>query len=132
MNKSLKAHFNRYIFYYIFLALLLIPICMLIIAFVKDLKLYLDEKDKLPDYTEQVKQLYEINPDLFEFDGDNIFILKMDCLLETVINGKIIRIVEQPHLNKNQEQCVGYLIVKKNDNGEFIVDNSHICDIMDY
>lgn len=105
---------------------------MLIVAFVKDLKLYLDEKDKLPDYTEQVKQLYEINPNLFKFNADNVFILKMDYLLETVINEKVIRIVRTPYLNENQEQCVGYLIVKKNCNGEFIVDNSHVCDIMDH
>ena len=56
---------------------------------------------------------------------------KMDYLLETRIADKIIRIVGRPHLSENFEQCVGYLIVK-NINNNITVDNSHICDIIDY
>ncbi len=131
MKSSLKMHFNRYLFYYILLALLLIPLSILIVVFIRDFKLYLEDKNKLPDYTEEVKQLYEINPDLFQFDENDTFVLKMDYLLETRIADKIIRIVGRPHLSENFEQCVGYLIVK-NINNNITVDNSHICDIIDY
>lgn len=131
MKSSLKTHFKRYLFYYILLGLLLIPLSILIVAFIRDFKLYLEDKNKLPDYTSEVKQLYEINPDLFQFDQNNTFILKMDYLLETKIDDKIIRIVRRPQVNDNFEQCVGYLIVK-NINNNITVNNSHICDIIDY
>ena len=131
MKSSLKTHFKRYLFYYILLVLLLIPLSILIVAFIRDFKLYLEDKNKLPDYTSEVKQLYEINPDLFQFDQNNTFILKMDYLLETKIDDKIIRIVRRPQVNDNFEQCVGYLIVK-NINNNITVNNSHICDIIDY
>lgn len=131
MKSSLKTHFKRYLFYYILLGLLLIPLSILIVAFIRDFKLYLEDKNKLPDYTSEVKQLYEINPDLFQFDENDTFVLKMDYLLETKIDDKIIRIVRRPHLSENFEQCVGYLIVK-NINNNITVNNSHICDIIDY
>lgn len=131
MKSSLKTHFKRYLFYYILLGLLLIPLSILIVAFIRDFKLYLEDKNKLPDYTEEVKKLYEINPDLFQFDENDTFVLKMDYLLETKIDDKIIRIVRRPQVNDEFEQCVGYLIVK-NINGNIAVDNSHICDVIDY
>ena len=131
MKSSLKTHFKRYLFYYILLGLLLIPLSILIVAFIRDFKLYLEDKNKLPDYTSEVKQLYEINPDLFQFDQNNTFILKMDYLLETKIVDNIIRIVRRPQVNDNFEQCVGYLIVK-NIKNNITVNNSHICDIIDY
>ncbi len=131
MKSSLKTHFKRYLFYYILLGLLLIPLSILIVAFIKDLKLYLEDKNKLPDYTEEVKQLYEISPTLFQFDENDTFILKMDYLLEFEVNNEIIKIVNRPQLNDDFEQCVGYLIVK-NINNNITVDNSHICDVIDY
>ncbi len=91
----------------------------------------MEDKNKLPDYTEEVKKLYEINPDLFQFDENDTFVLKMDYLLETKIDDKIIRIVRRPQVSDDFEQCVGYLIVK-NINNNITVDNSHICDIIDY
>lgn len=131
MKSSLKTHFKRYLFHYIFLGLLLIPLSILVIVFIRDLKLYLEDKNKLPDYTEEVKQLYEIKPSLFQFDENDTFVLKVDYLLETEIDDKIIRIVKRPYLSEDFEQCVGYLIVK-NINGNIVVDNSHICDVIDY
>ena len=131
MKSSLKTHFKRYLFHYIFLGLLLIPLSILVIVFIRDLKLYLEDKNKLPDYTEEVKQLYEIKPSLFQFDENDTFVLKVDYLLETEIDDKIIRIVRRPQVNDEFEQCVGYLIVK-NINNNITVDNSHICDIIDY
>lgn len=70
---------------------------------------------------------------MFDFNKDNIAVLKVDDLIEPVINEEGIIYVTQTmiRLTKDQGQCMGYIIVKRN-NDKFDIDYSHICDMLDY
>ena len=82
-------------------------------------------------YDETIKQIYEIAPSLFKFDENNIATIKMDDFLEPITNGKDTLSFGLVPLTKDQDQCVGYFIIKKV-NGELEIDSSHICDMIDY
>lgn len=94
---------------------------------------YILYKDKINyeniDYNYQsrcVKEVYNLHPSAFEFNEVN------ECKIT----------VEQVHLidddygfeiehDKDGNMCVGYYIVKKNEN-DIEVDSSHICDMINY
>lgn len=82
-------------------------------------------------YDETIKQIYEIDPSLFKFDEHNIATIKMDDFLEPITNGKDTLSFGLVPLTKDQDQCVGYFIIKKV-NGELEIDSSPICDMIDY
>ena len=55
----------------------------------------------------------------------------MDTFLEPITNGKDTLSFGIVPLTKDQDQCVGYFIIKKV-NSELQIDSSHICDMIDY
>ena len=64
--------------------------------------------------------------------GPITLILKKNSNLpEYVTNGKDTMSFGTIPLTKEQDECVGYIIVKKN-NENFEFDYSHICDMVDY
>lgn len=84
-------------------------------------------------YKDGVENAYRIDSSLFIFDDNNTAIIKVDTLLNKISNGRDsmegIGIIPQ---TKEQDQCVGYIIVKKNENDILDIDMSHMCDMIDY
>ena len=78
-----------------------------------------------------IREAYKINPSLFKFDENNIAIVKMDDLIRPITNGKDTMDLAIVPLTKEQDQCVGYFIVKKIEN-DLQIDSSHMCDMIDY
>ncbi len=131
MIKKIKLHIQKYIFYDIFAILIFIAINILVYKFVKD---YQENKNSELDYSyfdNTIKEAYKINPSLFKFDENNIAIVKMDDLIRPITNGKDTMYLGIVPLTKEQDQCVGYFIVKKIKN-DLQIDSSHMCDMIDY
>lgn len=92
--------------------------------------LYLEKLDyETINYEHQsnwVKEVYEDNPNIFEFD------ISDECKITVeqmhTIQHKIGNYIEH---DKYGNMCVGYFIIKKKDKG-IEVDSSHICDMINY
>ena len=129
--RNIKLHIQKYFFYDILALIIFIGINILTFNLIIDL--YENEKSKYDYslYDETIKQIYEIDPSLFKFDENNTAIVKMDTFLEPITNGKDTMFFGIVPLTKDQDQCVGYFIIKKV-NSELQIDSSHICDMIDY
>lgn len=128
MIKNIKIHIQKYFLYDILALIIFIVINILMFKLVNDL--YENEKSEY-DYSDVIEKIYEIDPSLFKFDANDIAIVKMDDFLEPITNGKDTMFFGLVPLTKEQDQCVGYFIIKKV-NDDLMVDSSHICDMIDY
>ena len=128
MIRNIKLHIQKYFFYDILAIIIFIVINILMFKLVNDL--YETKKSEY-DYSDIIEKIYEIDPSLFKFNSNDIAIVKMDDFLEPITNGKDTIYFADVPLTKNQDQCVGYFIIKKV-NDELMVDSSHICDMIDY
>lgn len=128
MIKNIKIHIQKYFLYDILAIIIFIVINILMFKLVNDL--YETKKSEY-DYSDIIEKIYEIDPSLFKFNSNDIAIVKMDDFLEPITNGKDTIYFADVPLTKNQDQCVGYFIIKKV-NDELMVDSSHICDMIDY
>jgi len=129
MLNKIKLHIEKYIFYDLIFAFIMTLLIIFIIKFVKDYNL-----NKNYEYlvsNDFIAEVYHINPSLFKFNEENIAIIKMDDLIKPITNGIETTSLGIVPLDKNQNQCVGYIEVKK-ENDSFIVDSSHMCDMIDY
>lgn len=131
MIRNIKLHIKKYFFYDVLALIIFICINILMFNLISDL--YENKKSEYDYsiYDETIKQIYEIDPSLFKFDENNIATIKMDDFLEPITNGKDTLSFGLVPLTKDQDQCVGYFIIKKV-NGELEIDSSHICDMIDY
>ncbi len=129
--RNIKLHIKKYFFYDVLALIIFICINILMFNLISDL--YENKKSEYDYsiYDETIKQIYEIDPSLFKFDENNIATIKMDDFLEPITNGKDTLSFGLVPLTKDQDQCVGYFIIKKV-NGELEIDSSHICDMIDY
>ena len=82
-------------------------------------------------YDSFMNEVYVINPNLFKFDSNGIAKVEMNDLLKPITNGKDTIYFGVVPLTKDQDQCVGYIIVEKN-NEILEFDYSHLCDMVDY
>lgn len=131
MIRNIKFHIKKYFFYDVLALIIFICINILMFNLINDL--YENKKSEYDYsiYDETIRQIYEIDPSLFKFDENNIATIKMDYFLEPITNGKDTLSFGLVPLTKDQDQCVGYFIIKKV-NGELEIDSSHICDMIDY
>jgi hypothetical protein len=83
-------------------------------------------------YNGIIKDAYRINPNILKFGEDGKAILSIEVLLDGVSNGKDGTSLGNMMHNENQDACVGYFIVSKKENGDLLIDDSHICDMIDY
>ena len=131
MHKKVILHFHKYIFYYIVFFPLFVIFVIFTICFIKD---NYENKRKEHDYSyynDTLLEIYRIDPTIFQFQNDTTAIIEVSDLLGDITNGKeTIGFGEIP-FTKEQDQCVGYIIAKKKENG-FLFDYSHICDMVDY
>lgn len=131
VNKKIKLHLHQYILHYIVAIILLILINFLVIKFYNDYQENKKIQYDFSNYDYTMLQIYNINPSLFKFNSDNIAIVEMSDLLKPITNGKDTMYFGEVPMTKEQDQCVGYIIVKKI-NEELKFDYSHLCDMIDY
>ena len=131
MNKKIKLHLHQYILHYIAAILLLILINFLVIKFYNDYQENKKIQYDFSNYDYTMLQIYNIDPSLFKFNSDNIAIVEMSDLLKPITNGKDAMYFGEVPITKEQDQCVGYIIVEKI-NEKLKFDYSHLCDMIDY
>ncbi len=73
-----------------------------------------------------VEEVYELHQSAFNFDSNNICKITVEQI-HTISNDFGFEIEHDKYGN----MCVGYFIVKKNENN-IEVDSSHICDMINY
>ncbi len=128
---KLKLHFQKYGFYDI--AAIFLFILLSFVSF----KLYNDWQNNkkneydFTNYDSTMLEIYKINPSLFKFNNKEIAIIEMKDLLKPITNGKDTIYFGEVPMTKNQDQCMGYIIVKKKNN-KLKFNYSHLCDMLDY
>lgn len=136
MIQKIKLHIQKNIFYDIFGIILFVLFNIILFKFIHD---YNENKSFEYDFTSYettIKQAYDDGKLKINFDNNNIGIVKIDDLITStncVDSVCIEPIITQMNIrfNKELDQCVGYIIVKKVQN-ELEIDTSHICDMIDY
>lgn len=132
MNKNaFWNHIGKYFNAYIGFAILLIVGNMVVYNIIRG---YNESKQEGRYSLESViNDAYKIDPSILNFDDNNTAILKMDTLLLGVSNGKDSLQLASSSYTEDFDECVGYIIVKRDENStKFIIDESHICDMIDY
>lgn len=132
ISNRLKLSFKRYAHYYILSIILLIIIILLIVFAIKS---DIDNKKNMYDFTyyeEIIKDIYNNNPTFFKFDSTNKAIVKIDDLINQYNSNNVNYISSTTiKLTKEQDQCMGYIIVSKINN-KLDINTSHICDMIDF
>ena len=130
-NKFFWNHIGKYFNTYIGTIILFIAINVLaynlIVGYNETLS---EEQSSLKD---AIYEAYRIDPTILDFNEDNVAILKLDVLLLGVSNSKENIQLSNSSYTDDFDECVGYIILKKQDSTQKIdIDESHICDMIDY
>jgi competence protein ComGC len=130
MSKNKLINFINFHFQKIvFVIILIILISIFLYRFIPD---YIESKKpivhKLPE--DFVYEIMNNHPELLEFDDNNKAIIKMDTLY--IILPDEVNPLLDPIYNDEFDQCAGYIIINKNSKGNYDIDTSHICDMIDY
>lgn len=128
---NIKLHLQKYFIYDILAILLLIGVNILIFSLYHDYQNNQHSKNDFSYYDESLDEIYKIDSTIFKFDENNIAIVEMSDLLKPITNGKDTIYFGEVPMTKEQDECVGYIIVKKQ-NDKLTYDYSHICDMLDY
>lgn len=72
-----------------------------------------------------VNTTYERNPELYQFNNDNIFITKIENLRTKHFHFPLM-------FTEDLDECAGILIIKKDNDNKLYVDSSHVCEMIDY
>lgn len=128
---NIKLHIQKYFIYDILALILFIGINKLVITFYNDYQNNIHLENDFSYYDSSLDDIYKIDPTIFYFNEDNIAIVEMNDLLKPITNGKDTTYFGEIPMTKEQDQCVGYIIVKKHKN-KLNYDYSHICDMLDY
>ena len=131
MNDKIKLHFQKYMFYDLLAIFLAIFISFFVIKLYNDYEENKKSEYDFSFYNSSLIEAYNIDPSLFKFNEDNVAILEVSDLLKPITNGTDTMYFDSIPLTKEQDQCVGYIVVKK-ENDSFKFDYSHICDMIDY
>lgn len=79
-----------------------------------------------------IKKMYEVSPDLFEFNEENIAIIYLRTFTDGYTNKNGETIYVSVKFDKNLNECDGYYIVYKRDENNIDVDSTHLCDMLNY
>ncbi len=134
MNKKIKLHLHKYVFYDFLLLIVALIVSYILSCLTRDVLDNYKNNTRYINYEEYIYASYEENPNLFIFDENNEAKIKVEDLLEKQdSNGNITGYIPITAIKftKNQDQCLGYIIVKKIDNN-LQIDTSHICEMIDY
>ncbi len=128
---NIKLHLQKYFIYDILAVILFIGISKFVINLYNDHQTNVHLENDFSYYNSTLDEIYKIDPSIFKFDENNIAIVEMSNLLKPITNGTDTIFFGEVPMTKEQDQCVGYIIVKRNDN-KLSYDYSHICDMLDY
>ena len=121
-------------FYDLLLIVLTLIVTYILACLTRDVLDNYKHNTNYSNYEEYIYKAYEENPSLFIFDENNEFKIKVEELLQKQdSNGNITGYIPITAIRftKKQDQCLGYIIVKKIDD-DLQIDTSHICDMIDY
>ena len=128
---NFKLHLHKYFFYDLLAIFLFFLITFIGVKLYNAYQINKKTEYDFSSYDSFMNEIYIINPNLFKFDSNGIAKVEMNDLLKPITNGKDTTYFGVVPLTKDQDQCVGYNIVKKkNEILEF--DHSHLCDMVDY
>lgn len=126
MNKKMKYHLHKYIFYYVLAVILFVIVTIILFS----LKYSIDENNKATyDYSRfdtYINIVYKNNPELFRFDEYETCELNLEEIEKALGN-----IYFSIPMTSNLDECVGNVIIKKQ-KGKLSFDYSHICEMRDY
>ena len=128
---NFKLHLHKYFFYDLLAIFLFFLITFIGIKLYNAYQINKKTEYDFSSYDSFMNVVYVINPNLFKFDSNGIAKVEMNDLLKPITNGKDTIYFGVVPLTKDQDQCVGYIIVKKN-NEILEYDYSHLCDMVDY
>lgn len=134
MNKKIKLHLHKYVFYDVLLIIITLIITYILSCLTRDTLDNYKNNTNYSNYEEYIYKAYKDNPSLFIFDENNEAKIKVEDLLQKQdSDGNITGYIPITAINftKKQDQCLGYIIVKKVDD-DLQIDTSHICDMIDY
>ncbi|MBO5004121.1 MAG: hypothetical protein J6D03_02500 [Clostridia bacterium] len=128
---NFKLHLHKYFFYDLLAIFLFILISFIGIKLYNAYQINKKIEYDFSSYDSFMYEVYNINPNLFKFDSNGIAKVEMNDLLRPITNGKDTIYFGVVPLTKEQDQCVGYIIVEKT-NDDLKFDYSHLCDMVDY
>lgn len=128
---NFKLHLHKYFFYDLLAIFLFFLITLIGIKLYNAYQINKKTEYDFSSYDNFMNEVYVINPNLFKFDSNGIAKVEMNDLLKPITNGKDTIYFGVVPLTKDQDQCVGYIIVEKN-NEILEFDYSHLCDMVDY
>ena len=128
---NFKLHLHKYFFYDLLAIFLFFLITFIGIKLYNAYQINKKTEYDFSSYDNFMNEVYVINPNLFKFDSNGIAKVEMNNLLKPITNGKDTIYFGVVPLTKDQDQCVGYIIVEKN-NEILEFDYSHLCDMVDY
>ena len=128
---NFKLHLHKYFFYDLLAIFLFFLITFIGIKLYNAYQINKKTEYDFSSYDSFMNEVYIINPNLFKFDSNGIAKVEMNDLLKPITNGKDTIYFGVVPLTKDQDQCVGYIIVEKN-NEILEFDYSHLCDMVDY
>ena len=128
---NFKLHLHKYFFYDLLAIFLFFLITFIGIKLYNAYQINKKTEYDFSSYDSFMNEVYVINPNLFKFDSSGIAKVEMNDLLKPITNGKDTIYFGVVPLTKDQDQCVGYIIVEKN-NEILEFDYSHLCDMVDY
>ncbi len=128
---NFKLHLHKYFFYDLLAIFLFFLITFIGIKLYNAYQINKKTEYDFSSYDNFMNEVYVINPNLFKFDSNGIAKVEMNDLLKPITNGKDTIYFGVVPLTKDQDQCVGYIIVEKN-NEILEYDYSHLCDMVDY
>ena len=128
---NFKLHLHKYFFYYLLAIFLFFLITFIGVKLYNAYQINKKTEYDFSSYDSFMNEVYVINPNLFKFDSNGIAKVEMNDLLKPITNGKDTIYFGVVPLTKDQDQCVGYIIVEKN-NEILEYDYSHLCDMVDY
>lgn len=128
---NFKLHLHKYFFYDLLAIFLFFLITFIGIKLYNAYQINKKTEYDFSSYDSFMNEVYVINPNLFKFDSNGIAKVEMNDLLKPITNGKDTIYFGVVPLTKDQDQCVGYIIVEKN-NEILEFDYSHLCDMVDY
>ena len=128
---NLKSHLQKYIFYDLFAVFLFVLLSFIGFKLYNDFQNIKKTKYDFSNYDSTMLEIYEINPNLFKFNDKGIAIVEMSDLLKPITNGKDTIYFGEVPMTDEQDQCMGYIVVTKNNN-KLKFDYSHLCDMLDY
>ena len=128
---NFKLHLHKYFFYDLLAIFLFFLITFIGVKLYNAYQINKKTEYDFSSYDSFMNEVYVINPNLFKFDSNGIAKVEMNDLLKPITNGKDTIYFGVVPLTKDQDQCVGYIIVEKN-NEILEYDYSHLCDMVDY